>query len=708
MAGLGAWTFLLYLGAAGPTVALAQAPSQDAATTQSEGRVSAPDPQQVQPATAEIDDVEVVGALQAQTDRIDRRVYRVDQDPLAGSSTALEVIARIPSVTVTSSGTITLLGQGAAAVMIDGKPVANTEAIRALLGSDLDRVEVMTNPSSEFRAQGTGGVVNVILRRRRPIGVSGTVLASADTLDNQRVSLSTSISLENLTVTGNATLEHTSGDQHRTRVRDALLPGVQELVETLDFRQSGSDGTLGLSATYSFDENRSLTFGGMVSRSRSESQSAFSRTISSPISAAYDELTLGRGGVDIAGANIELNVRTPDRRLATKISASLSFNEFFVEDEYSRSFDPSAPQELFGTQTSYSTDKASFSASVEYDPSQDVVVKAGLNFDGNEQAISRLIDTSLPVDAETSLNGNTNVLAAYGSIQWQMYGWAVMPGVRAERASYELYDAPFARADEFDLFPSLHLRRPIASDWTINLSYSRRVNRPDLERLDPRPIFTSTTDISVGAPDLAPEFTDALEARLEHVAGENNASATLYHRVTSDVWQPFFDLNADQFLVQTFINAGRRTNTGLELSARRALSERFRIVGTGNVFQSEQDAVIGGLISKESQIEYSAGLALTYRPRGSDRMSDTIQWSVRYSAGSRGYQTISSDNFSSSLSWRRPISDRLSSVLTVSDLFDSGDGNFELNTPEFRQIIESEGQGPQVKWTLAYRFGALR
>lgn len=699
---------MICLGMSWPAVVSAQEPTRHSeAADRSPTQEAISTPQSLDPPPTELDDVEVVGTLPSQTDRIDRRVYNITRDPEAQSSTALEVIGRLPSVTVTASGNITLLGRGVASVLIDGKPVPNAEALRVLQGSDLDRVEVMTNPSAEFRAQGTGGVVNIITRRRRPIGLSGNVLASADTLENLRLSISTSTSRGKLTVTGNLSLEETAARQERLRDRETFSAVNADVFETSSFRQSGENAALGVTASYAFDDKRSLSWGGTVSHTRSQNRNAFVRTLSGPVSAVYDEVILGVAGVDATDANVEYSARSSDSRLLVKFSGMISSNDFFLTDEYIRPFDPSAPQELFGTSSRYATDKTSLATSLEYDGSSDLVLKAGFAFDIDSQLIFRLTEMGGLGD-ESELSGDIRLWSAYASVQWPLNGWTVMPGLRIERAFYAIDDAQLQRDEAANLFPSLHLRRPISQDWTVNLSYSRRVNRPDLGRLDPRPVYSSATDVATGSPGLDPEFTDALEARVEHLSGDDNASATLYHRITSEVWQPSFSLNSEQFVVQTYINAGKRANTGLELSLRRALSERFRLVATANLFHSEKDVLVGPVLSSEGSTEFNATLALAFKPFGSDPTGETFQWSLRYSGESRGYQTTTSAVFQSSFSWRRPVNDRLVSVLTISDLFDSGRQTFDLVTPEFRQRLEARGDGPQVRWTLAYRFGPRR
>lgn len=657
---------------------------------------------------SQIEDVQVLGARPAQADRIDRRVYNVAQDELAQSSTALEVIGRLPSVTVSTSGAITLLGQGSASILIDGKPAANTESLRALLGSDLDRVEVMTNPSSEFRAQGTGGVVNIITRRRRPIGLSGNILGSADSQENLRLTLSSSAMIDRWTLTANSSVEQSANRQDRRRAREALTPAADDLIEDHGFRQSGRNATLGANATYAHDAERTVTFGGSIGRNRSRSDNFYSRRFTGAATADVDERTTGRAGADTGEANIEVSLRTPDRRTQTKYIASLSSTDFYFEDIYQRSPALAGALNLRSAQARQGSERASASAAFEFDPTEDLVFKGGVSWDVDDQAIERLTDTGSPGDVMTSLSGEQSVFSAYGSMQFSARGWTVLPGFRAERATYAIDGSTLDRPVEADLFPSLHLRRSLSTDWSVNLSYSRRVNRPDLSRLDPRPFFTSATDAAVGSPGLRPEFTDALEARLEFGSGENIASATLYHRVTSDVWQAAYSLGADEVVLQTFINAGDRRNSGVELTARRALSSRLRFTGTANVFQSEQDRMAGFALERDSNTEHSLSLTLSFKPDGSDPMSDTFQWSARYSGGSRGYQSISSSSFQSGVSWRRPLTERLVSVLTVSDIFDTGDQTFDLVTPTFRQRTEVRGLGPQVKWTLVHRFGALQ
>jgi hypothetical protein len=691
---------LLWLGAAWSASAWAQSPAQGEV-----GQNQVPPVPQNQPPAAELPDIEILGVRPAQADRIDRRVYNIVQDELAQSSTAVEVIGRLPSVTVTASGNVTLLGQGSANVLIDGRPVAGLEQLRALLGADIEQVEVMTNPSSEFRAQGTGGVINVVTRRRRPIGLSGNLLISADTQENYRVLGSGSATVERWTWSSNAAIEQTSEMQARTRARKSLVPSVEDLLESLHYSQSGRSLTFGASAIYAHDENRSVTLGGSHGRSSSRSESRFALQVEGPSPTEYYETLAGRGEFESMAGNLEIDIRTPDRRMRTRFSASVTSTDFASEDQYSRSPPPSGIGTLLGVQSRQSIRQITLTTSLEYDPTEHLVFKGGLSLDNNDQSIERATRFSGLGPGASLLAGDVSLWSAWGSVQWPVVGWTVLPGLRAERAVYAIDLPSLDRPDEFDLFPSLHLRRPLHPEWTVNLSYSRRVNRPDLGRLDPTVVFTTATEAAVGAPYLRSEFTDALEAKLEHVSGDDTASATFYHRVTNDTWQPSFFLGADDVVLQTIINAGDRINAGLEVTTRRAISSRLRLTATANVFNSEQDVMVGPGLRRNSSTQHSISLALAFKPGGSDPMSDTFQWSARYSGASRGYQTLSSSSFQASISWRRPLTDRLVSVLTVSDIFDTGDQSFELITPTFRQTMEAKGLGPQIRWTLTRRFG---
>src|SRR5579884_814992 len=131
------------------------------------------------------DIIEVVGQRSDQALKIDRRTYRVQQNPHTEQKDSIQLLRGLPAVTITPDDQIQLLGAANVTIQIDGRPISNPDTItylRTLHGSDIERIEVITNPSAQYAAQGTGGIINFVLRRKQTEGVSGNASAEISSL----------------------------------------------------------------------------------------------------------------------------------------------------------------------------------------------------------------------------------------------------------------------------------------------------------------------------------------------------------------------------------------------------------------------------------------------------------------------------------------------------------------------------------------------
>src|SRR4051812_34704301 len=120
--------------------------------------------------------IEVVGTRSDQALKIDRRTYRVQQNAHSAQKDSIQLLRGLPAVTITPDDQIMLLGSGNVTIQIDGRTVTDPDTIaylRTLHGSDLERIEVITNPSAQYSSQGTAGIINLILRKKQGDGVSG-------------------------------------------------------------------------------------------------------------------------------------------------------------------------------------------------------------------------------------------------------------------------------------------------------------------------------------------------------------------------------------------------------------------------------------------------------------------------------------------------------------------------------------------------------
>src|SRR5262249_53961404 len=135
----------------------------------------------------------VVRADRGDQVRIDRRIYSIHADPVAQSTNMFDVLGRIPSVSVAPDNSVSLLGAGNVSIQINNQPVPSQsleQVLRSLQGSDVERIEVITNPSAQYSAGASGGIINIITKQRRNDGFTGSASATGDSFGSYQANVS--------------------------------------------------------------------------------------------------------------------------------------------------------------------------------------------------------------------------------------------------------------------------------------------------------------------------------------------------------------------------------------------------------------------------------------------------------------------------------------------------------------------------------------
>jgi hypothetical protein len=209
--------------------------------------------------------IEIVGTRRDQAQKIDRRTYRVKDNPHSAQADSLRLLRGLPAVTVTPDDEILLLGRGNAKIFIDGRPYSgdSKQYLRTLHGSDIERIEVITNPSAQYSAEGTAGIINLVLRKKQADGVSGN--ASAELWSIGRGQVDSTVKYKH----GKWAYEFQAGGgvgamsrstYHKRRSVEPT-PGGPATINTEDGGGSyrGTDGNLSGKVTYDLDSRTSVS-----------------------------------------------------------------------------------------------------------------------------------------------------------------------------------------------------------------------------------------------------------------------------------------------------------------------------------------------------------------------------------------------------------------------------------------------------------------
>ena len=203
----------------------------------------------------------MVRADPSQRTAIDRDTYVVRDTAEARTSNALDLLARIPAVTVQPDNSIRLLGS-TPNILIDGRPSPNPNILRDLQGSEIARIEVVSNPSAQFSASGTGGIINIITRRNALNGLRGSLTASASRYGGRELRAAPSWTHGDWTVTGNLGWTRHGSVSESTRERLSLDPAsaAPDSIETAQLRNRFEFLNGNGQVSYRLTPKRTITF----------------------------------------------------------------------------------------------------------------------------------------------------------------------------------------------------------------------------------------------------------------------------------------------------------------------------------------------------------------------------------------------------------------------------------------------------------------
>jgi outer membrane receptor protein involved in Fe transport len=288
--------------------------------------------------------------------------------------------------------------------------------------------------------------------------------------------------------------------------------------------------------------------------------------------------------------------------------------------------------------------------------------------------------------------------------QFPLFGSTVLAGVRMEGQRYSLSQPISLTRHQSHAFPSLHIERGIGQGLTANLSYSRRVSWPNLADFSPAIRFSDATTANVGNPSVQPEITDSFEAKLKSRVLGQDIEATAYLRRTGQLRSASAELDDDGVLIIRPINLGPRITRGLNIALQGGLARGFRYSLNGNL--AEQSLGAGDADGNfERRTLYSASARLEYRDGAEGRRNtDRVELRARY-VGPNDFGFFRTSSFvSMSASWSHAFTDRLSSVLTVSDPFGPAKirSSYVSDVALSRQI--ERASSPRVTFVLTYDF----
>jgi len=572
-----------------------------------------------------LSEVEVIGQGTQMSFELDKKVFSVDKNIASAGGSASDVLQNIPSVDVDGEGNVSLRNNSSVEVWINGKPSGlnvdnRAQVLQQMPAESIEKVEVMTNPSAKFKAEGTSGIINIVLKKNRKAGYYGSVSAGAMYVDKSKptgtfgVNLNYSSSkLDAYVNVGLCAMDFKGGgyfDRYGLNGTDTV--SLLHQVSDMGRGYQGLFGRAGVDYHINDKHTISLSGFGMLGSGYSSSSIdyqnfAYLLNVKQPTPIKeFNRTNTGTG--TRPSSSITVDYRFDIDSLGSNLMSSFTFSphkrtgdETIVQNGLTpRNF----TQEFEGNNDEYE-----FKLDYTKVYSTNQKLEMGVNaMNETRYSPAAAFNNMVTPRMEIKSYYNNYVQSEYNFAGYATYGskygnFTYQGGLRAEyfmrdwENSYYETDASVApRTDigtpyrKLNLFPSAFVSYSLPEKNEIQLNVTRRIRRPHGREINPFRLYSDATNVTFGNPDLSPELSTAFE--LNHIKTWDNhtLSTSAYYRFTDDVMQNVQFLKNDSIMENTTMNLAKSSNLGVEFVAKNRLFKILNLTSTLNLYYNKIDA----------------------------------------------------------------------------------------------------------------------
>jgi outer membrane receptor protein involved in Fe transport len=647
---------------------------------------------------------------------IDRRSYSVSGDLSAQSGAIADALRNVPSVEVDVQGNVSLRGDPNVTILIDGKPSGlfqgegRGQALQQMPAERIDRVEVITNPSAEFRADGTGGVINLITKKAKGAGRTSSLRLTGGDRGRNGLSGNMGYNGGKLSASGDINYRQDSTDQvDYERRQQASLDSETKGETDFDFKSLTSQ------ATVDYDVSDKLRIGGEARLSRFELAvdslaDTVRRDATGALVQAYQrDLTIRQRRDNGA---LSANLRRKFDGDGHELTLKLSYDG--VDDNRTRTGHtvgsvPTASSAFDQQRLGYDTRQTDFKGDYvrPMGPGQTLKLGFDLQFDDNGYVNTGLRGPSLSgLVVDPGLTSQflyeQRLSQAYVTYERPVGELTVLAGLRYEQSKLDL--TALGRESDNDttkLMPSLHLSYKLNDQQKLTASYSQRLQRPGPFDLNPVPFLLDPLNYRVGNPNLKPQQTHSFELGWQYRKAPMMALATLYYRQNDKVVTDVVTDSGGGVFVTTKANVANTRNGGLELVLNGKLTPKLTYNVSSNFFWVELDGSNLGIPGKRSAVTAQGRGSLSWQATP----KDLIQINGFVSGKRLTAQGYAMPSTGIDFGYRRKIDDRLSLLVTAQDFLNLYRDKQVIDTPTLKSLVVRDVDARMLRVTLAWTFG---
>lgn len=657
---------------------------------------------------------------------IDRKIYNVSQDIMAISGSASDILKNIPSVEVDIEGQVTLRGSSDVMILINGRPSplmgrSRAEILQQLPATSIERIEVITNPSARYRPDGTSGIINIVMKKNTKMGWNGNSIA---TLGNDTRS-SGGISFNYKSGKLNLFSNYNIRQDRRIRLNNINREYFDSSGKTKSYYTENNhslarplSNIVTLGADYTLNERNSIGISGNYHYRKLVKDEVIKRLY-------YDKTHLLSNNNDRfrydpevekekdATAYWQHNFLKEDHELRVQLNVSASDE---VEDNHYNTvyYFPLLPSLLDNTLIKQKDQQQQLTIDYTNPLSEDSKIEAG--YDGSFNQIDmnfygEYFDKNLGSFVKDLVKSNRfkyteSIQALYGTYQHSYGSFGFSTGLRLEQAFINgnlVTKDSLISNQYFNFYPTLHLSYKLKKG-ELQLSYSKRVHRPEGDDMNPFPKYQDPFNLRAGNPKLVPEIIHSVQFGYKWQNDHFSFVPSLYYRYKQKGFTSVTVPLNDSVLLTTQQNLSNDKSTGLELIFSAKAGKFLSANLSSNFFYNQIDATDIGFSNKKSIIAMSSNFNATAT------ITKTTMWQVscNYRSARLTPQGKSFGAFVLNTGLRQDFfKKKVSVTLTASDIFKTLNQKSELNTAYLKQTSIGRRDARIIYLGLSYRFGKM-
>ena len=684
-------------------------------------------------------EVEITAEKSTVTLGIDRRIYNVDKDLSAKGGTAVDVMKNVPGVTVDADGNAQLRNQSPT-IFVDGRPTSLT--LQQIPADQIERVEIITNPSVKFDASATGGILNIIMKRNTKPGYNGMLMSYIGTGD--RYGGMANLNLKggpwnvSLMYSYNQSINNNNGYTNRTQLNDTTKTvlgyfnqkNIARMLNRFNFGKIGID--------YNINNRNTITFSEMIMGGEFNTNDMQNYAVLGSNQTTY------LSGDRINNQTAKFNHFTSQllyRKTFPKVGKELTFdlNNNFTISNNSYLFSTFMPYDSLGNRTGEnfyqknigSTDANQFTFQADYiNPISETKkielgVKSYYKYSDSKNNTSNAIVTAETFERDSAMSNHYKIddiiNAAYINYSAKtFFGIGYQAGLRFEQSYYSgkiadknlafSYSYPSNSNDILkSLFPAIYFSKKLKKNQELQLNVSRKIQRPNFFQLMPFVMFADNQNRRIGNPQLKPEFRNISEINYNKIFSKGSYLGSGYFRYEE---QPiteiaYFSPNPGEstVLINTTINGKNSFRYGIENTVKLTFFKNLDVTLNANAFY----IYIKGLVV-ENQPEVTAE-GYAYNTKGTISYkfpkNITLQVNGNYESPRILLLGYSKPIYSMDVSLNCMIKTKWILNATLSDAFNTRVSGTHYETPYYVQDLSRRRETRYVRFTVSYLFGKM-